>query len=183
MDKREQVILKAMELFVKQGFENTPTSQISKEAGVATGTLFHHFKSKEDLVNEVYLYIKKKLIKETIEKVDSEDSVKASLEKLWTESINWAMRENIEYDYAMKYNSSIYVTDEVTEIVAQEFAVFEKVVKRGFKEKIFRKITSELIWSMFGSMSLGIVNHLNSINKKDTKIIKEGFEMFWKAVT
>lgn len=182
MDKKELLIEKALELFVSQGFDNTPTSQISKESGVATGTLFHHFQSKEDLISEVYLYIKKQFIAETFEKVDSETLVKESLEKLWIESVNWALREKVRYAYTQKYYSSVYITDEVKKLVAEEFAVFEKIVKRGLKEKLFRNISSRLIWDIFASMSMGVVRHLNEANKKDKKIVTEGFDMFWTAV-
>ena len=47
ISKRDQILLSALTLFNNQGFEKTPTSAISKHAGVATGTLFHHFKTKK----------------------------------------------------------------------------------------------------------------------------------------
>lgn len=54
MDKKEMIFAAALKLFVKNGIDRTPTAMISKEAGVATGTLFHYFSSKEVLVNELY---------------------------------------------------------------------------------------------------------------------------------
>ena len=57
-DKREAILKTALNLFTERGFHNTPTSLIAKEAGVATGTLFHYFKNKEILINELYLHIK-----------------------------------------------------------------------------------------------------------------------------
>ena len=39
----------ALELFRKQGLEKTTTRQISARAGIAEGTLFNYFKTKEDL--------------------------------------------------------------------------------------------------------------------------------------
>ncbi len=58
MSKREQIFEAAVQLFTEKGFEKTPTSAISKVAGVATGTLFHHFKTKEDLINALYFTMK-----------------------------------------------------------------------------------------------------------------------------
>ena len=52
MNKREKIFSTALNLFVEHGFHGTPTSKIAKEAGVANGTLFHHFNTKEDLIIE-----------------------------------------------------------------------------------------------------------------------------------
>jgi AcrR family transcriptional regulator len=49
-EKTRQAILRAaLELFAKQGFYRTTTKAISRKAGIAEGTLFNYFKTKEDL--------------------------------------------------------------------------------------------------------------------------------------
>ena len=59
MDKRELLLEAATKLFVERGLHATPTSVISKEAGVSAGILFHYFKTKDDLIDELYVSIKK----------------------------------------------------------------------------------------------------------------------------
>lgn len=47
---KKQVILEAAaRLFAERGFENTPTMLIAQEAGVAEGTIFRHFKTKDEI--------------------------------------------------------------------------------------------------------------------------------------
>jgi AcrR family transcriptional regulator len=46
---KERILKAALELFRKQGLEKTTTRQISDKAGIAEGTLFNYFKTKEDL--------------------------------------------------------------------------------------------------------------------------------------
>jgi AcrR family transcriptional regulator len=46
---KEKILAAALELFRKNGLEGTTTKQISKMAGIAEGTLFNYFKTKEDL--------------------------------------------------------------------------------------------------------------------------------------
>ncbi len=60
-DTREKLLRSALHLFTTQGFHATPTAQISREAGVSTGTLFHHFTDKNTLTSELYLSIKKEM--------------------------------------------------------------------------------------------------------------------------
>jgi len=46
---KERILAAALELFREHGLEGTTTKQISKQAGIAEGTLFNYFKTKEDL--------------------------------------------------------------------------------------------------------------------------------------
>ena len=61
MDKRQQILDAALKLFVEYGFHGTPTSLIAKEAGVANGTLFHYFSTKDELVVALYSSIKSRM--------------------------------------------------------------------------------------------------------------------------
>lgn len=51
--RRETIYLAAVDLFRRQGFEDTRVEQITQAAGVAKGTFFNYFPTKED----VLLYI------------------------------------------------------------------------------------------------------------------------------
>jgi TetR/AcrR family transcriptional regulator, repressor of fatR-cypB operon len=44
----------ALELFTTQGYHTTTTPQIAKRAGVAEGTIYRHFASKQALLNDLY---------------------------------------------------------------------------------------------------------------------------------
>jgi AcrR family transcriptional regulator len=46
---KERILEGALQLFREKGLENTTTKEISKKAGIAEGTLFNYFKTKEDL--------------------------------------------------------------------------------------------------------------------------------------
>jgi AcrR family transcriptional regulator len=50
-DKRNAILDAATGLFAERGLAAAPTSKISKQAGVAEGTLFTYFKTKDDLIS------------------------------------------------------------------------------------------------------------------------------------
>jgi AcrR family transcriptional regulator len=58
--KRNAIIKAAMELIAERGFHQSPTSLISKRAGVGTGTIYRYFKNKDVLIEEVFNTIWKK---------------------------------------------------------------------------------------------------------------------------
>jgi len=51
---RQRLIRAALELFATRGYHDTTTAQIAKKAGVAEGTIYRHFPSKQQLLNELY---------------------------------------------------------------------------------------------------------------------------------
>lgn len=56
-EKRRQEIMDAgLDLFIHRGFSATKISDIAKKAGMSMGLLFHYFKSKEHLYEELIRY-------------------------------------------------------------------------------------------------------------------------------
>ncbi len=51
---RKRLIRAALELFTTRGYHATTTPAIAARAGVAEGTIYRHYASKEALLNEVY---------------------------------------------------------------------------------------------------------------------------------
>jgi AcrR family transcriptional regulator len=52
-DTRSAILDAAIELFIRAGFEKTPMDEIASAAGVAKGTLYYHFSSKEGIVDSI----------------------------------------------------------------------------------------------------------------------------------
>ena len=48
--RREQLVDSAAEIFCREGFNATGIDKVLREAGVAKMTLYHHFRSKNDLI-------------------------------------------------------------------------------------------------------------------------------------
>ena len=55
IDKRRQILDAAIRVFARQGFHSTRVADIADEAGVAYGLVYHYFKSKEEVLNELFV--------------------------------------------------------------------------------------------------------------------------------
>lgn len=49
-ERKKKIMQAAIKLFAEKGYHSSSTSEIAKEAGVAEGTIFRHFKSKKDIL-------------------------------------------------------------------------------------------------------------------------------------
>ncbi|MCW2878947.1 MAG: putative transcriptional regulator, TetR family [Sphaerisporangium sp.] len=61
-ERRDHLVKLAAELFARKGFQATTVRNIADEAGILSGSLYHHFDSKETIVDEVLSTFLKDLI-------------------------------------------------------------------------------------------------------------------------
>ena len=61
-ERRKEILDVAGELFVTKGYDKTSTNDILDRIGIARGTLYYHFKSKEDILNAMIERINSSLI-------------------------------------------------------------------------------------------------------------------------
>jgi AcrR family transcriptional regulator len=60
MDRKDRIYRKALEIFLKRGYDNTPMSHISKALGISKAALYHHYPSKERLLYHIIDHMMKK---------------------------------------------------------------------------------------------------------------------------
>src|ERR1700686_320701 len=90
-DKRNAILDAATRLFAERGLTAAPTSEISKQAGVAEGTLFTYFTTKDDLINDLYREIKLELADAMMSGFPRRKSVRTRLRHVWEGYVNWGV--------------------------------------------------------------------------------------------
>ena len=55
-ERKEELLQTALDLFAERGYENTPVQAITDAIGIAKGTFYHYFDSKEALLNELVFF-------------------------------------------------------------------------------------------------------------------------------
>jgi TetR/AcrR family fatty acid metabolism transcriptional regulator len=53
-DKREAILRAAIQVFAMNGYFNSKVADIAREAGVADGTVYLYFKSKEEILHSIF---------------------------------------------------------------------------------------------------------------------------------
>ncbi len=71
--KKDAILEAAARLFAQHGYARTSTVSLAQEAGVAEGTIFRHFKSKEELFIALILRLKEKLVQDVYQYLDLQE--------------------------------------------------------------------------------------------------------------
>ncbi len=63
-ERRNEILDAAERLFAAKGFDGTSTNDILEEVGIARGTLYYHFKSKEDILDAMIERLTARLLRD-----------------------------------------------------------------------------------------------------------------------
>lgn len=107
-DKRTLILDAALKLFCEFGFHATPTSKIAIEAGVAHGTIFHYFKTKDELIFSLYVHIRDKSYEYLNENQVTGDFEKR-FQNLFFHSVQWGLKNPENFDFRIQFENSPYL--------------------------------------------------------------------------
>ncbi|OPY17792.1 MAG: transcriptional regulator BetI [Methanomethylovorans sp. PtaU1.Bin073] len=182
-DKKAALLKAALKLFTERGFHGTSTAQISKEAGVATGTLFNYFPTKEDLINGLYFEVKGELSRRMGEDVQTQSTFHDKLKKIWYNMIEWGLNNPEDFHFVGQFCSSPYITNYTREVVMKEYIFLHDLVKEGIENGDIRDYSAELVIAMFYQSSRTVVNLILDSEPLDKeKVIEDGFQVIWEGL-
>ena len=115
-DKQQKIVETAIKMFAEKGYANTSTNEIAKAAGVAEGTIFRHYGTKDNLLLSVILPFLKDSIPDLAEDVfnevmqDNVDSFEDFLRALLKNRIRFMMENKEIFQIVVKeliYNEEL----------------------------------------------------------------------------
>jgi AcrR family transcriptional regulator len=158
-EKRNKLLLASMTLIKKNGFERTSVSQIVKEAGVAQGTFYLYFHSKNALVPAIASQIFDEqlfLIKNRYDDDDSMNSLEDLLQILVdvTYEITEKHKDLINFLYSgFAYDNSF----ETWENIYRPYYSWLETSLKSLKEKSL--LTIEMNYSYLANFVVGLIEH------------------------
>ncbi|MBB6498255.1 TetR/AcrR family transcriptional regulator [Pedobacter cryoconitis] len=143
--KRVAVLNSTLALIKEYGFHGTPMSLIAKRAGVAAGTIYHYFDSKETLIIELYVHVKDKMALAVAAGDDEEKPFKDRFINLMINQYNFYVENENALFFLEQYMSSPFAKN-YPDRDSQLF--MDKVIKffeYGIENAYFRNIDSRLL--------------------------------------
>jgi len=144
MNKKERILDAALKLFVENGIDATSTAKIAKEAGVASGLIFHHFGSKENLIRALHVHINVIAAKS---RVTPEPHIftEEKFKKLWCNGVKFGLEKIKAVKFIHHYNYSKYVSDE-ERMKGKELFVEQRIfIQDGIDKEILKDLNLDFI--------------------------------------
>ncbi|KUI99162.1 TetR/AcrR family transcriptional regulator [Vibrio sp. MEBiC08052] len=182
--KKLQIIEAAIRLFAQDGVGVT-TAAIAKEAGVSNGTLFNHFETKQMLIDDVYLFIRRNMADVILSHVDFSASVLDVCFTQWITFAHWSYDHLTEYRALDVLNSSQLLGESARQDAEELWEPMLEKLKDAQACGTLDPISPELTCITAQSYLHSLVVYAN--RKKYTRdetemIFREAFRVYWRGI-
>jgi TetR/AcrR family transcriptional regulator, repressor of fatR-cypB operon len=182
-DRRESIMAAALGCLVERGFYGTAMPLIADKAGVAAGTIYHYFDSKETLVNALYRSWKTVVAQRVFTAFPQEAPVREQFRVMWHEMIAFAMEEPEAFVFIELHNHASYLDDESRAVdrTLKDFTrgVIQFAQGQGLLKPLDASVLMELVFGAFVGMMRA---HVEARIALSPEIIAKAEEACWDAV-
>ncbi|HTY90555.1 MAG TPA: TetR/AcrR family transcriptional regulator [Methanocella sp.] len=156
--RRNELIDTAEELFRENGCEETSVSDIVKKVGVAQGTFYYYFKSKDDILDAVLDHYLKDHLEPAVKGIMADGSLDTmqKIDRIIKESLSFQMGErkvmeflHTDKNMASRQKYMLKVRDMFVPIITD---VLEEGIASGMFTVPYPRETAELLLVMFTYM-------------------------------
>jgi AcrR family transcriptional regulator len=180
-DKRNAILAAAAQVIAEQGL-GAPTARIAKVAGVAEGTLFTYFESKDVLLNELYLDIKSDMREVMMAAYPKSESVEKRARYVWQQYVDWG----VAFPDKRRAVTQLAVSDRLSEqtraIGLEAFADVSEMMETSIASGVLRDQPPAFVAAIMGSLADTTMEFIERDPAQAGRYRDAGFEAFWHAV-
>jgi len=185
ISKQDHILQTALELFAAEGLA-VPTAKIAKEAGVANGTLFNYFPTKQGLIDTLYLNIKKEVVQKfQAGGADKAKNLKESSLVLWGSYIRWSIANPLKHKVTNMFMSANIVSPSVLAQVKDIFRPFHELMQKGIKQREIKNIDLDSLCQIKVAQVGVSIDQALARNLKGKALethILTSFDIYWNGV-
>jgi len=170
-----------VELFADRGIAHAPTSAISSAAGVAEGTLFTYFRTKDELLNELYREMRKEIDLEMADYPISAE-VGTRLRFVWDRFLDMAKKypKRLKVQQQLRASGRLLKDAEAPNMVIMELL---HVSKEGAEIGGLRGASPEYLVLMFRAQAEATADFIAAHPGMEAESRELGFKLVWRALT
>lgn len=182
-DKKQALLDAATEAVAQSGIMAS-TALIARKAGVAEGTLFRYFATKDDLFNALYVHLKSDLCHTMLADLDrTESDPKRFTRHIWNRYIDWGISHLNGHGAIRQLAVSEKITPETLQIVEDMFPELRQLCRRSllpvFMTEEFRAFGDALFLSL-AETTMGFASRQP---ERAADFKAHGFEAMWRALS
>lgn len=180
-DKRAALLQAALELFAEKGFHGATTALIAKKAGVASGTLFCYFSTKDDLIHELFLEVRAKFL-EAMEPLPKQMPIRERFIRTITRLLRFILANPKEFVFIEQYHFSPHFTT-CEEGSLERNSPVRSLLLQAREEQLFKNLPLLLLESMvFGPAVSLAKEHASRGTPISEEMIQLTAEACWDAL-
>ncbi|BFK92769.1 TetR/AcrR family transcriptional regulator [Blautia producta] len=153
-ERRQEIIVTALELFAENGYDNTTIQDIANRLGIATGLCYRYFKSKQDIFRATSEYYAQQAIEHLSTSTASSLTAIEELNLIIRSLLEFALKHNeFEASYHKEPEISANRLDQLSMQIVERMI---PIINKGCKEQTFvcDDVKNTSIFLTFGIMHM-----------------------------
>ncbi|WP_092435868.1 TetR/AcrR family transcriptional regulator [Williamwhitmania taraxaci] len=182
-DKAKAIHRAAMMLVIETGFSGLKMADVAKEAGMATGTLYIYYKSKDELINDIYLETKKEIIALLTNPNLVTETFYTAYRNRWFAYFNYCLKNPEKMLFVEQFLYSGYIEESIYNQVEELFKPLNQFLLDGQKNGLVKQLDIEILKAqMEGAIHEIIKMTVKRGKTLDAELKHECFNMAWDSV-
>jgi AcrR family transcriptional regulator len=181
-DKRNAILTAATQVFAERGL-GAPTSAIAAAAGVAEGTLFIYFPTKDELINVLYREIKLDVADAMMSGFPRRKSVRTRLEHVWDSFTRWGVANPLPQKALRQIEVWNGLSAESRATGTRPFAAIQQTAEEGVSQRIIQDLPQPFLAATMSALAETTMEFMRQHPKKADVYRTAGFRMLWNGVT
>ncbi len=155
-EKGELILKAALDLFVERGFHGTSVPSVADKAGVAAGTIYHYFDSKEALVNAVYQHWKAVISAEVLRDFPFTAPAREQFRTVWERMAEFAVANPKPFAFLELHHHASYL-DAASHAIEHQLVQFGvEMIKRAQEAQAIKRLAPELLMEFANGAFIGV---------------------------
>lgn len=150
----------AISLFFGQGVKNTTMQQIAKNAGIAKGTVYLYFKSREELEKYIFDYCFDLHLKASVKDVNDEKCFTEKLKKRVKNILMWNAEFPKESSIIRSFYTPVNYSDTEDGLFSKSYEINRAYIEAGMKNGEFKNLPIEFLCKIVFSSVEGISTYI-----------------------
>lgn len=172
-----------LRIIARQGIQGTPMSQLAKESGVATGTIYHHFKSKEEILNEIYLDKKKDFQVILSECLETDSSIPTQFAALWEGFFRYYMEHPLVFRFSQQLAGTPLITEKTQKAGEAYYKAIFEFFGKGMETGYFLPMDKRMAaYLTHGNIDTLVELCLNRGLEATPEVLQNAIAFSWRAV-
>jgi AcrR family transcriptional regulator len=181
-DKRNSILSAATQVFAERGL-GAPTAAITSTAGIAEGSLFTYFKTKDELINALYRELKLELADAMMSGFPRKQSVRHRLEHVWNGYVGWGVANPEQQRVLKQIQVWGGLTEESKQAAFAPFGEIQRMAEDAVTQKIYKDIPQAFIAAALGALAETTMEFMVREPERAEMYRAAGFEMLWAGIT
>lgn len=183
-EKRRQILEAALELFSDYGFHGASMAKLAEKAGVPVGTIYRHFKGKEDLIHALYVEMKRERLAAMLEGYDPAMSLRARFELFWTNTYAYCVTHPRKFKFTEQYAFSPYLRDVTKAIQIDMSSELARFFGDGYAQGVFKSLPPQILSALIsGPLNALVTRAIADIVTLDQTDQQSVMDACWDAIT